>query len=338
MNMVTHTHKKSPSRVTNSNIFSLSLLSCLSSRFLLCRLPNHVLSFRLATLLAIWAYTGQAYMEDHLKNKDRLGREWEALCAYEAEPCSHTVASLPTNAKKNRYQDVLPYDHSRVILADLGIGGDYINASTIVSDLKMYLLFLDHLLAATYNYRFDKLSSLISEPVKSVHFLTVCWTSSDKHMCVCVLIYLSDGSWSPKSGLHCRTRSTDTNRGRLLAGTVTQGKANETWHRCAQISIISCHVSVSRNLINLSTVWPNNWMRTFSLVAVSLTHSLSIPFALLSDDLESRKRDNCHVNATDGERCLHVHQILAWRGLRGVPELWSASRLWTHLVRRLSSA
>lgn len=34
----------------------------------------------------------QAYMEDHLKNKDRLEQEWQGLCAYEAEPCEATVA------------------------------------------------------------------------------------------------------------------------------------------------------------------------------------------------------------------------------------------------------
>lgn len=47
-------------------------------------------------------------MEDHLKNKDRLDREWEGLCAYEAELCATTAATLPPNIKKNRYTDVLP--------------------------------------------------------------------------------------------------------------------------------------------------------------------------------------------------------------------------------------
>ncbi|CAN8021186.1 unnamed protein product, partial [Ixodes persulcatus] len=74
-----------------------------------------------------------SYMEDHLKCKDRLAREWEALCAYEADPCATTAASLPANVKKNRHPDVLPYDHSRVILNDVSNmnGSDYINASTI---------------------------------------------------------------------------------------------------------------------------------------------------------------------------------------------------------------
>lgn len=50
----------------------------------------------------------QSYMEDHLKNKDRLEREWEAMCAYEADPCSTKVAEDSANARKNRYADVLP--------------------------------------------------------------------------------------------------------------------------------------------------------------------------------------------------------------------------------------
>ena len=50
----------------------------------------------------------QSYMEDHLKNKDRLEREWEAMCAYEADPCSTKVAEDSSNARKNRYADVLP--------------------------------------------------------------------------------------------------------------------------------------------------------------------------------------------------------------------------------------
>ena len=50
----------------------------------------------------------QSYMEDHLKNKDRLEREWEALCAYEADPSNTTVAEDQSNARKNRYGDILP--------------------------------------------------------------------------------------------------------------------------------------------------------------------------------------------------------------------------------------
>lgn len=44
----------------------------------------------------------QSYMEDHLKNKDRLEKEWEALCAYQAEPNACTIGMKDGNAKKNR--------------------------------------------------------------------------------------------------------------------------------------------------------------------------------------------------------------------------------------------
>ncbi|KAG8004531.1 Receptor-type tyrosine-protein phosphatase-like N, partial [Nibea albiflora] len=75
-----------------------------------------------------------AYMEDHLRNKDRLMKEWEALCSYQAEPSAVSVAQSDTNAKKNRCPDSVPYDHSRVKLkAEINPSrSDYINASTII--------------------------------------------------------------------------------------------------------------------------------------------------------------------------------------------------------------
>ncbi|CAG0923098.1 unnamed protein product, partial [Notodromas monacha] len=74
-----------------------------------------------------------SYMEDHLKNKDKLEQEWLALCAYEADPSFTTVADKTENKKKNRDKVAVPYDHARVILNDLSniSGSDYINASTI---------------------------------------------------------------------------------------------------------------------------------------------------------------------------------------------------------------
>merc|ERR1711971_454762 len=75
-----------------------------------------------------------SYMEDHLKNKQRLEREWVGLCAYEAEPNSTAIAFKVENKKKNRYPDKLPYDHNRVLLNALanGTNSDYINASTVM--------------------------------------------------------------------------------------------------------------------------------------------------------------------------------------------------------------
>ncbi|XP_018575547.1 receptor-type tyrosine-protein phosphatase N2 [Anoplophora glabripennis] len=74
-----------------------------------------------------------SYMEDHLKNKDRLEQEWVALCAYVAEPCETTIALKKENVDKNRYPEIVPYDHARVVLNELSnaSGCDYINASSI---------------------------------------------------------------------------------------------------------------------------------------------------------------------------------------------------------------
>ncbi|XP_047456284.1 protein tyrosine phosphatase receptor type Na [Mugil cephalus] len=74
-----------------------------------------------------------AYMEDHLRNKDRLQKEWEALCSYQAEPSSVAVAQDPGNMDKNRHAESLPYDHSRVKLKTEANPNkqDYINASII---------------------------------------------------------------------------------------------------------------------------------------------------------------------------------------------------------------
>jgi receptor-type tyrosine-protein phosphatase N len=76
-------------------------------------------------------------MEDRLKNQEKLDEEWAALCAYEAEPCATTIAEAEINRECNRSDALLPYDHARVILNDLANinNSDYINASTIVSNL-----------------------------------------------------------------------------------------------------------------------------------------------------------------------------------------------------------
>ncbi|XP_075386434.1 receptor-type tyrosine-protein phosphatase-like N isoform X2 [Tenrec ecaudatus] len=75
-----------------------------------------------------------AYMEDHLRNRDRLAKEWQALCAYQAEPNTCTTAQEEGNIKKNRHPDFLPYDHARIKLkVESGPSrSDYINASPII--------------------------------------------------------------------------------------------------------------------------------------------------------------------------------------------------------------
>ncbi|XP_051465953.1 receptor-type tyrosine-protein phosphatase N2 isoform X2 [Apus apus] len=75
-----------------------------------------------------------SYMEDHLKNKNRLEKEWEALCAYQAEPNATTIAQQEENIPKNRSWAVVPYDHSRICLKveNSHDNSDYINASPIM--------------------------------------------------------------------------------------------------------------------------------------------------------------------------------------------------------------
>ncbi|XP_035734492.1 uncharacterized protein LOC118447101 isoform X1 [Vespa mandarinia] len=74
-----------------------------------------------------------SYMEDHLKNKDRLDQEWAALCSYGST--SNDVVENNTNSKYNRPNAPLPYNHSRIVLNELtnANNSDYINASTIKS-------------------------------------------------------------------------------------------------------------------------------------------------------------------------------------------------------------
>lgn len=50
----------------------------------------------------------QAYMEDHLNNKNRLDSEWAALCAYEAEPCAVTVARKVSYVNDGRLGTLMP--------------------------------------------------------------------------------------------------------------------------------------------------------------------------------------------------------------------------------------
>ncbi|XP_030405968.1 receptor-type tyrosine-protein phosphatase N2 isoform X2 [Gopherus evgoodei] len=75
-----------------------------------------------------------SYMEDHLKNKNRLEKEWEALCAYQAEPNATTIAQKEENVQKNRSQSVVTYDHSRICLKaeNSHDNSDYINASPVM--------------------------------------------------------------------------------------------------------------------------------------------------------------------------------------------------------------
>lgn len=53
----------------------------------------------------------QSYMEGYLRDNERIQREWDELCAASADAELSEMASdafEPTNARKNRYADILP--------------------------------------------------------------------------------------------------------------------------------------------------------------------------------------------------------------------------------------
>lgn len=62
-------------------------------------------------------------MEDHLKNKNRLEREWEALCSYQAEPSASCVGRGEQNTKRNRSDAVVACESSRFQAAGHSIFG-----------------------------------------------------------------------------------------------------------------------------------------------------------------------------------------------------------------------
>lgn len=75
-----------------------------------------------------------AYIESNLQNRNQLKQEWENLQSYVPEVGLSFEALKAVNKPKNRYPDVLPYDHARVKLSleNNQTGSDYINASFII--------------------------------------------------------------------------------------------------------------------------------------------------------------------------------------------------------------
>nr|CAB3263073.1 uncharacterized protein LOC100187431 [Phallusia mammillata] len=90
--------------------------------------------------------TGHAvlsYMEDHMKNKDRLTEEWNSLCKYQAD--NVTCQAGHANLIRNRSQHIIPYDHNRVKLGvsnDQSMDNDYINASFIIDNDPRFPMYI----------------------------------------------------------------------------------------------------------------------------------------------------------------------------------------------------
>lgn len=82
------------------------------------------------------AYLKRMFENDDFTGNDGFTNEYEALRNRElvkASGYSSMNGKRPCNLPKNRYNDILPYDHSRVVLPEIPHieGSDYVNASTI---------------------------------------------------------------------------------------------------------------------------------------------------------------------------------------------------------------
>lgn len=76
----------------------------------------------------------------------RFSEEFEELKHVGREqPC--TAADLPCNRPKNRFTNILPYDHSRFKLqpVDDEEGSDYINANYVPVNIIIYII-ISHIL------------------------------------------------------------------------------------------------------------------------------------------------------------------------------------------------
>lgn len=73
-----------------------------------CKLGTKYILFYHLTKYILCHDVLQSYMEDHLKNKDRLDEEWEGLVAYEPDLSATTVGTESSNMRKNRYTDIVP--------------------------------------------------------------------------------------------------------------------------------------------------------------------------------------------------------------------------------------
>jgi tyrosine-protein phosphatase non-receptor type 11 len=68
---------------------------------------------------------------------------WEEFESLQQQECKHLFSrkegQRPENRGKNRYKNILPFDHTRVILKDVEAGNtDYINANRIVQDEEQH--------------------------------------------------------------------------------------------------------------------------------------------------------------------------------------------------------
>jgi len=86
----------------------------------------------------------QELQKEHENEKNLLGF-WEEFESLQQQECKHLFSrkegQKPENRGKNRYKNILPFDHTRVILKDVEAGNtDYINANRIVQDEEQHFV------------------------------------------------------------------------------------------------------------------------------------------------------------------------------------------------------
>ncbi|VDQ05887.1 unnamed protein product [Trichobilharzia regenti] len=78
----------------------------------------------------------QSYMEEHLRDRDRLIADWNSIDKYVSEESVlFKEGENPKNRLRNRLGAPLPYEQSRVKLRSGD--NDYINASLLVSSTSL---------------------------------------------------------------------------------------------------------------------------------------------------------------------------------------------------------
>lgn len=111
----------------------------------------------------------QSYMEDHLQNKDRLDKEWEALCSYQAEPAACAVGQEEQNVQRNRPHGVLVCEcFANCISLEL----------IYICFLVHYVVGRQHSLSQAVAFCFDQLSKSMASSnhklIRTVYTLLFC--------------------------------------------------------------------------------------------------------------------------------------------------------------------
>merc|ERR1740123_3000638 len=116
---------------------------------------------------------------------------WEEFESLQQQECKHLFSrkegQRPENRGKNRYKNILPFDHTRVILKDVEAGNiDYINANRIVQDEEQHFVHKKEYIATQgcmQNTRSDFWQMVWQEETRVI-VMTTKETERDRPKCV----------------------------------------------------------------------------------------------------------------------------------------------------------